>query len=210
MKSDIPKQFIPILGKRLSLYSFELFASLKDILEIIVVCPKGTENLFPSLSHLPVRFAEPGERRQDSVYNGFSKCSTESMLICIHDSARPLIRKEEIEKVMHAAKEYRAASLAVPLKVTIKEGDQQGMVRTTLDRSTLFEIQTPQAMTPDLLRKGLANAIEKNLTVTDDVSLVEMLNEPVKLVQGSYCNIKVTTKDDLHLAELLLKSREQV
>jgi len=208
MKSETPKQFIPLLGKRLVLYSLDLFLTLPDVYEIVIVCPKGFEEIFPSNTPVPLRFASPGARRQDSLFNGFSSLSLDSSLVCIHDAARPLIKREDVEKAIAAARKYQAAVLATSVKMTIKEANTEGMVLRTLDRSTLFEIQTPQVITSELLKKGLQLAYERDLTVTDDVSLVELLGHPVKLVPGSYTNIKITTPDDLLIAEHLLRNEK--
>jgi 2-C-methyl-D-erythritol 4-phosphate cytidylyltransferase len=204
MKSKTPKQFLSLHGKLIALYSFELFCSFKDIFEIIVVCEPHFQHLFSTPAFPHVHFALPGDRRQDSVYQGLQHVSLQSTLVCVHDSARPLLSKEDLQTLVEAAKTHHAAALAVPVKCTIKQSDSRGFVSTTLDRSTLWEMHTPQMATPALLKQGFVLAQNKNLTVTDDVSLVELTGHPVKLVQGSYNNLKITTPDDLALAEKLL------
>jgi len=206
MRSSTPKQYLPLGGKPLALYSLELFASCPAINEIIVVCDLSYQSLFiPNYPNL--LFASPGERRQDSVYNGLQRTSNPSQkthLICIHDSARPLATPSDLMNVLAEAQKHGAAVAANPVKNTIKECDFQGFVKRTLDRSKLWEMYTPQVVESSLLKKGFEIAINNNLTVTDDVALVELTGHPVKLVKGSYSNIKITTPEDLPLAETLL------
>lgn len=207
-----PKQYLPILGKPIALWSFELFISITQIHEIIVVCQNEHQDLFKTIfeeqkhQDLELKFALPGARRQDSVYNGFQKISPSSELVCIHDSARPLITKEMVERVLQDGYEVGAAAVGMPLKFTIKEADSKGNVVATPDRSRYWEVQTPQVIDPKLLKEAFIKANNENLTVTDDLSLVELLDKPVKMVEGSYSNLKITTPDDLHLAELLMKA----
>jgi 2-C-methyl-D-erythritol 4-phosphate cytidylyltransferase len=200
MGSSCPKQYLQLVDKPVIQYSIDLFKQIDVVKEIVVVSEPEYRHLFPGF-----KFALPGERRQDSVYNGLQVVSRESDLICIHDSARPLITVEMVQRLLHEAKSIGAAALGVPVKATIKEMTPETHVKQTLDRSTLWEIQTPQAMYPHLLQRGFALAREKGLTVTDDVSLVEFLGEPVKLVQGCYRNIKITTPEDLIVAETYAK-----
>ncbi len=198
-----PKQFLPLGGMPIVLHSFHLFASLKEVFEIIVVCDVSYRTLFPDLSSPRIRFATPGERRQDSVWNGLCACSEEAKLICIHDSARPLLAESDLHAVIAAGREHKAAALAAPVKQTIKQIDENGFVVKTLDRTYLWEMHTPQVIVPDLLKKGFAFAEKKKLTVTDDVALIELIDHPVKLVRGSDLNLKVTTPVDLTIVETL-------
>jgi 2-C-methyl-D-erythritol 4-phosphate cytidylyltransferase len=204
MESTIPKQYLPLRNKPLVLYSFELFLTLTGVVEIVVVCDPTYQHLFEAeLSPIPISFAIPGPRRQDSVFNGIQNLSTDS-LVCIHDSARPLIDLNSIYHVVKAADQWGAAALGVPVKGTIKVCDGARIVIDTPERSSLWEMQTPQVVRLDLIRRGFSEAQDRNVTVTDDVSLVELIGHPVKVVQGSYTNIKVTTSEDLILVEHLL------
>jgi 2-C-methyl-D-erythritol 4-phosphate cytidylyltransferase len=200
-----PKQFLPLGGIPIVLHSFHLFAALHDVAEIIVVCDIPYRIHFPDLSSPRVHFAMPGGRRQDSVWNGLCACLEQSNLICIHDSARPLLSEQDVRSVITAAREHRAAALAVPVKPIIKQGNDNGFVEKTLERSSLWEMHTPQVIAPDLLRKGFEIADKNRLTVADDTTLVELLGQPVKLVHGSEDNLKVMTPMDLTIVEALLK-----
>lgn len=200
MQSAIPKQFLSLQGKPVALYPFELFSSCPHVAEIIIVCEPQYQSLFPRFTLPAVKFALPGRRRQDSVYNGLLETSPQADLICIHDSARPFLSKDNLDQLLEEAKRYGAAALAVPAKNTIKETDPNQFVQRTLDRSNLWEMHTPQVATPSLLRKGFEIALEYNLDVTDDASLIELTGHPIKLVKDSYQNFKITTPEDWQIA----------
>lgn len=197
--SRTPKQFLVLGDKPLFQHSLELFLTLSNIVEIIVVIDEAYRHLVTT----PVKFANPGKERQDSVYNGLCKVSSLSEFILIHDSARPLVTKEAVLKVMEDGYAYLAATLATPLKFSVKEALSNHFVNKTIDRSKLFEIQTPQVIAKELLKEGFEFAKKNNCSVTDDVSLVELLGKPVKLTLGEPTNIKVTTPDDLEYANYL-------
>lgn len=211
MKSEVPKQFIHLHNKPIALYSFELFASLRGVEEIIVVCSPNYQELFQEsyqkiACHSSLKFALPGKRRQDSVFNGLQEVHPKANLVCIHDAARPLLTSKMVSDVLAAAHTHGAATIGVPVKYTIKECNKDCFVIRTPDRTHIWEIQTPQAMHLPLLREGFAFAAQHNLTVTDDASLIELIHRPVKLVEGCYSNIKITTKEDLYIAEALIKN----
>lgn len=194
-----PKQYLPLAGKIVALYSYELLKEIDQIDEVIVVCDPHYQSQFKN-----GKFALPGERRQDSLFNGLQQVSKDSQYILVHDAARPLVKPEDIEAAIDAAIEYGAACLATPVKMTIKQAGNDCMVIQTLPRETLFDIQTPQVIRKDILIKGFEKAQKEKITVSDDVSLAELIGHPVKLVMGSYENIKVTTPEDLLLAESVL------
>lgn len=195
MKSVVPKQFLLLKDKPIARYSFDLFTTLPEVFEIIVVCDPSYRHLFPSC-----KFADSGNERQDSVWNGLAQVSPDADLVAVHDSARPFITRELIQELIHEAVIYKAVASAVRVKATIKQASDDGIVVQTLDRSKLWEMHTPQITTPQLLREGLSLARARHLTVTDDAAAVELLGYPVKLVPGSYQNIKITTPEDLAIA----------
>lgn len=205
MKTSIPKQYLSIRDKPLALYSFELFLSLPEVEEIVIVCDPTYQSLFRSYSSkIPVSFALPGERRQDSVFNGIQQLKQETF-VCVHDAARPYIDEAIIRKTIKAAYTCGAAVVGVPVKSTIKICNSSQTVLSTPNRSQLWEVQTPQVVKLSILKQGYRIALDQNLTVTDDVSLAELAGAPVKVVEGSYSNIKVTTPEDLIFIERLLK-----
>lgn len=202
MKSEIPKQYLEIKNKPLALYSFEIFANMPEVETMVVVCEPEYQSLFTS-DQKQVQFATPGKRRQDSVFNGIQKIHGDP-IVCVHDAARPLIDPLLIRKTAEEAAKWGAAVLGVPVKGTVKVCNQDHLIISTPDRSKLWEMQTPQMIRLKLLQEGYAFAEAHHLTVTDDVSLIELLGKPVKVVEGSYLNMKVTTPEDLIIAERLM------
>lgn len=200
MGEEIPKQYLLLNGKPIARYSFDVFLAVPEITEITVVCDPSYRNVFTTESDKQIRFALPGTRRQDSVYNGLQSVSLEQKIICVHDAARPFIDAPLVSRVLEAGTQNGAATVGLPLKFTVKEATSDQFVKCTPDRSLLWEIQTPQVIRKDLLEAGFSYAIENNLTVTDDVSLVELINHPVKLIEGSPFNIKITVPADLVMA----------
>jgi 2-C-methyl-D-erythritol 4-phosphate cytidylyltransferase len=201
LRGDVPKQFLLLKGKPVAAHSLELFEAHPDVSEIILVCDVAYHALFTTYSK--VRFAPPGERRQDSVFNGLQVVSSDAHLVCVHDAARPHLSQPDLDAVIQEARIYGAAALATPARYTLRERDAQGNIRCTLDRSQIWEMHTPQCATPDLLKQGFALAQEKNQTVTDEVALIELTGHPVKLVLGSSLNFKITTSDDWKLSTAL-------
>nr|CAD1832175.1 unnamed protein product [Ananas comosus var. bracteatus] len=207
MGASMPKQYLPLLGQPIALYSFYTFSQMSEVKEIVVVCDPSYKDVFEDVIEdvqVNIKFALPGKERQDSVFNGFQEIDRDSELVCIHDSARPLASSGDIRKVLRDGWLNGAAVLGVPVKATIKEANSDSFVVKTLDRKTLWEMQTPQVIKPDLLRAGFELVNREGLEVTDDVSIVEHLKHPVYITEGSYTNIKVTTPDDLLLAERIL------
>nr|AOX15282.1 2-C-methyl-D-erythritol4-phosphate cytidylyl transferase [Withania somnifera] len=211
MGASMPKQYLPLLGQPIALYSFYTFSKMPQVKEIIVVCDPSYQDIFEDAKEniqVDLKFALPGKERQDSVYSGLQEVDSNSKLACIHDSARPLVQTEDVEKVLKDGWLVGAAVLGVPAKATIKEANTESFVVKTLDRKTLWEMQTPQVIKPELLKKGFELVNREGLEVTDDVSIVEHLKHPVYITEGSYTNIKVTTPDDLLLAERILNIEE--
>lgn len=208
MKATIPKQYLLLLNKPIALYSFEVFLALPEVEEIVVVCEEEYEAVFrPFQNQKRLSFARPGLRRQDSVYNGMQALQSENedQLICIHDSVRPLIDDSLVRKVVHMANYWEAAVSGVKVKATIKICDGAQIVLNTLDRTHLWEMHTPQVIRYSLLQEGFQQVHQQNITVTDDVALVELVGKPVKVVEGSYNNIKITTPEDLIIVKTILE-----
>lgn len=201
MQMTTPKQFLPLRNKPILSHSLEVFLHHPDVCEVIVVANEVYRSLFSAYNPL---HAEPGERRQDSLYNGLQKVSKKAKWVCVHDAARPFITHALLDTLFAEGKKVGAATLGVPIKWTIKEATTEGAILKTLNREHIYEIQTPQFLEKTLLEKGFAHANQHAITVTDDVSFAELLGHPVQLVQGSYRNIKITTPDDLYLAECII------
>jgi 2-C-methyl-D-erythritol 4-phosphate cytidylyltransferase len=205
MGANMPKQYLPLLGTPIALYSLKKFAEMEEVGEIVVVCDPSYRDVFEGCPvSKPVKFALPGKERQDSVSNGLNEVREGAALAAIHDSARPLVALEDAARCFADAQEHGAAVLAVPCKATVKEANADLSIAKTLDRSKLWEMQTPQVIKPDLLKRGFELVNEKGYEVTDDVSIVEFMGERVQITEGSYVNIKVTTPEDMFIAERLL------
>jgi len=147
-----------------------------------------------------------GKRRQDSVKNGIDHLSKEVDIVVIHDGVRPFVTREMIETSIRSAARFGAVVLAMPVRDTIKLAHPDGTVLRTLDRESLWQIQTPQTFQAPLIREAYQQAFHDGFTGTDDASLVERLGKTVHLLPGSYTNIKITTPEDLALAQLFLQN----
>ena len=147
-----------------------------------------------------------GEERQDSVYNGLLALSYDTDIVVVHDGARPLFSSETLASVIAAAQIHGAAACAVPAKDTVKLADDEGFVASTLPRGRIWLVQTPQAFRYELIIEAHRRAREENIFATDDTALVESIGGPVKLVMGSYENIKITTPEDLDVARAIINA----
>lgn len=197
--SSCPKQYVDLANKPLALYSYEFFSSLPEVSEIIVVCEPEKRALFPKAS-----FAPPGKRRQDSAYNGFSQCDPSSSLIAFHDAARPFLSEEKVRTAIEAAKRDGAAALARPATYTIKKATKDAIVTETLDRSTLWLLNTPQIIQRPLLEKGFSLLEDEEETVTDDLALIEKFHSTSRLIEDWPYNLKITHPQDLLIAQHFL------
>lgn len=192
-------------------HSIALFAGMPEVSQLIVVVADVYRRDFNQVAAelgIKLRFADPGKERQDSVYNGLCAVADGASLACIHDAARPLVTAQNVRDVLQDATAHGAAVLGVPSKATIKESADGEFVLRTIPRKRLWEIQTPQVIKPELLRRGFEKVHSEGLDVTDDVSIIEQLGEPVKITMGEYTNIKITTPEDMNIAESILKERE--
>ncbi len=146
-----------------------------------------------------------GATRQESVFNGLQRINEDTDLVVVHDGVRPFVTEDIIEICCKAAWKCGAAIAAVPVKDTIKVADEENFVKITPKRDTLWAIQTPQVFQRELLLKAHLYARDKKIEATDDAALIEQLDCQVKVVMGSYRNIKITTQEDLIVAKALQK-----
>jgi len=208
LKSKVPKQLIKIDSKPVLIYSLEVLNSHPAIKEIILVVNAGNKNAITKEARRyrikkVSKIVLGGRRRQDSVFNGLKATSPNADLVLIHDGVRPFIKKEFILALINAACKSGAAVIGVPVKATIKEAGSPFVVKKTLEREKLWEIQTPQVFKKDLIMKAY-NKFGRQ-AVTDDAVLAERFGAKVRLVLGSYHNIKITTREDLAIAKGILK-----
>lgn len=200
MKGEIPKTFLEIKNKPLIHYSLETFNSLGCFKEIVVVCLDEYRSYFPK----EILITKPGNRRQDSVKNGLLALKSDADLIMIHDGARPLVKKNDLLRLLELGKDKPGSALAMPVKNSLKKVSKENEITESLSRENLWEVYTPQLIQKDLLLKGFAFAEKNNLTVTDDLSLIEALGYTPLLVPSSFPNIKLTCPSDLFILEALL------
>lgn len=207
MKIDKSKLLLEINGKTVIERSVEAFLNIDGIDRVIVTARELDIKQFSKLiNDERVSFVVGGSTRQESVKNAIMSVD-EADLVIIHDGARPLILKEDIEKTIESAKQFGASAVGVPVKDTIKVIDDNSVVISTPDRSKLFAVQTPQIFSFEMYKKALSKAEQDNMDFTDDCQLIEYIGGKVKMVQGSYDNIKITTPDDIALAENILRNR---
>lgn len=204
MQAEKPKQFLSLGDRCIALYSLDLLKAMPETREIIVVCDPLFRHYFAKYQGL--KWALPGARRQDSVYNGLQQILPEAEYVCVHDACRPFIDEKLVRRVFAAAQECGAAAAGMPIKFTVKEVNHLGLVMKTPDRAFFWEIQTPQIVRKKILNDGFIKALAHSLSVTDDTSLAELVGSAVKLVEGAYSNIKITTPEDLAMAHTLVKS----
>ena len=211
MGTDIPKQFLDIKGKPVLGYTVEAFEKNENIDSIIIVtsaekidyCRKEIVEKY-SFNKV-IKIVEGGSERQFSVYNAIKAIDENTDIVLIQDGARPFIMKEDIDKVIKGVIENGAAVMAVKSKDTIKVADENGFVKDTPDRSFIWNIQTPQGFLLPIIKEAYKKAEEDRFIGTDDSMLAERLGYKVKLIEGHYTNIKITTKDDLWVAKNILE-----
>lgn len=213
MKSNINKQFINIEGKPVLYYSIDAFNRNPLIDSIVVVCGRDEieycrENVVKKYGlDKVVKIVEGGRERQNSVFNGL-KVLKNCGIVLIHDGARPLVTSKIIEDGIRYSNMYGACACGMKPKDTIKIKSENGFSRTTLNREELFLVQTPQCFKYDLIYDCHKKVIEEKIQVTDDTMVVEHYGNNVYLYEGSYDNIKITTPEDLNIAETMLKGME--
>lgn len=207
----IPKQFLCIEDKSIISITVEKFLNNDKIHEVIVVVNRNylkyCSNIFKKLPKSKDFYIVcGGESRQKSVFNGLNKVNNNCDYVLIHDAVRPFILDLDINNLIDNIIEYRAVTLGVRVKDTIKVVDEDGISINTLNRDTLWNIQTPQCFNVDLIKSAHLKAEENKFIATDDCSLVEKLGEKVKIIEGNCFNIKITTREDLILAKEIFKN----
>ena len=215
MGRELSKQYLALGGMPLLVHTLNVFerCPLVDAL-LVVVPPSDVEavrtEMLPRWSLKKLAGVIPGgKERQDSVRAGIEALERETELVVIHDAVRPFITVELIENCIRAAAEEGAATVGVPVKDTVKEVGADGRVMRTCDRNLLWLTQTPQAFRRDIIENAHRAAVRDGYRGTDDTSLVERLGIAVRMIRGDYGNIKITTPEDLVIAEALLAASRQ-
>jgi len=207
------KQFFLLADKPILTHTLDKFESCPLIDSILLVV--GQEDMDYCLKEIIEKnkyrkisqIVPGGKRRQDSVKNGMDALSRDANIVVIHDGVRPFVTREMIEDSIHSAQRFGAVVMAMPVKETIKMANADGTVLKTLDRESLWQIQTPQTFQAHVIKEAYQKATENGFVGTDDASLVERLGMKVHILPGSYTNIKITTPEDLILANLFLRMR---
>lgn len=188
--------------------SVRAFDECPEVDELVIVTGASSENAQRAAAccKKPVRLVRGGSTRAESARSGVA--AAHGRLVAVHDAARPFVSQSVIADTIAAAARCGAAAPAVPVKDTIKRA-RDSLVEATLERSELFAVQTPQVFQVDLIKAALVKALEDGAALTDDCGAVERLGIGVSLTQGDYCNLKITTPEDLAVAEALFAWREQ-
>ena len=202
------KLFFNINEKPVLAYTIEIFQKCSFVDEIVIMT---RQELLESVAAICSEYKFDkvtkvmlgGETRTLSVFNGVFAVSKKSKLIAIHDGARACTDADTIERTLKSAAKYHAAAPAVAVTSTLKRVSGK-VITETIDRSKLVEIQTPQIFTAEIIKAALTNVIKKSIDITDDCMAAEIIGVPVRIVEGSRKNIKITDKDDLKIAESLL------
>lgn len=211
MGGKTSKQYLAIGGTPILVETLIVFNTSPYIDEIILVSPTDDLTLINTMVkdynlNKVSKVVEGGKERQDSISNGLDALDRSSSIVLVHDGVRPFISDEIIKELIDAVNQYGAAIVAVPVKDTVKKVLHTS-ITGTVPRENLWLAQTPQAFSTKVIIDAYANAREKGLMGTDDASLVEAMGLDVKIVMGSYENIKITTPEDLIFAEAIKKER---
>ena len=202
------KPFVPLSGRAVWLHSAEKFMNRPDVKQTIVVVAKADREEFnrkfgANIAILGLDVVEGGAERVDSVAKALERLNDGIDMVAVHDAARPCLTDKWIEQVFQAAERDGAAILALKVAETLKRTDDGKRIAETVDRGSMWAAQTPQVFRRDLLVEAYAK--RGGVKVTDDAQLVERLGRPVTLVPCSPLNLKITTRDDLKLAEQVLR-----
>ncbi len=209
MRMGFDKTFAKLKGRPVLTWAVEKFEACATISDIVVVVSgesvADAEALVQDSGSRKVRqIVAGGAARHLSVWNGLQALAGPIHLVAIHDAARPLVRVADIEAAVAQAELYGAAALATPVVDTLKSADQANVVASNVDRSGLWAMQTPQVFRRDWLEAAYKRLMESSESVTDEVSAVQAIGHPVRLVQGDTWNLKITYPRDLDLAEKLV------
>jgi len=212
LKSKISKPLVVIFGKPLIVYSLLALERQSRVDEIIVVAnahnQAGIMRLIRQYRIKKVKtVVTGGALRQDSVRNGLAQVNQRDGLVLIHDAGRPFIQQSALGQLISKASKTKAAVLAVPVKATIKSVTKKLLVNKTFSREALWQIQTPQVFACSLIKRAFKEF--GRIPVTDDSSLVEKMGVKVHIVKGSYSNIKITTREDILIAECIARGNQR-
>ncbi len=207
--NGVNKQLLELGGIPVAVRSMLAFEQLDEVTEIIVSARENEIDEYKKLAekHGVTKLkavVKGGETRQQSIFSAYKEVSKETRYVAVHDGARPLVSPENIKQCIRDASIFGGAVLGVPVKDTIKNVDG-GLITDTPDRRKLYITQTPQIFRKDIYVKGINFALSHELDFTDDCQLAEAVGAKVAMTESSYRNIKITTPEDIAVAEILLK-----
>lgn len=210
MGPKVDKLFLEVAGRPVLAHTWEQFDRCREIAQIIIVVREGLQETVRSLASkfdFKKNFAIVlgGSERQDSVWNGLEALDPASEIVAIQDAARPCTSEDLIVATIAAAREVGASVAAQPVTDTVKQSQDGRLVERTLDRSTLWAVQTPQTFRVEVIRRAMSEVRRKGLSVTDDTAACEFIGQAVRLVVGREPNPKVTRPEDLAYIEFLLR-----
>jgi 2-C-methyl-D-erythritol 4-phosphate cytidylyltransferase len=218
MGQKIPKPYLLLAGKPILAHTLRVFETVREVDQVIVaVHPDDLDycqdNVISPFNFKKVlRLVPGGKERQDSVYHALKVLQNEEDLevILVHDGVRPFITREHLLRVIQGARRHGAVVLGWPAQDTLKKVNSQGLVLGTMERQDIWQIQTPQGFQAALLWRAFVEAYGRDFYGTDEASLVEEIQHPVVVLSGSPFNLKITTPDDLRLAEALLPALKKM
>ena len=216
MAEHMPKQYLEIGGKPILSYSVDAFENAEDINEIILVVPQGQVEYCEQTIARPADYTkitkiiEGGQTRQESSYKGVISTSPKNDFVMIHDGARPFVQRQEIRDLAEKLAENDAVIMAVAVKDTIKKVSGVSIIEKSLERNCLWAALTPQAFRRELIIDAHEQALKAGYQATDDAALLESMGYKVRVTEGDYMNIKITTKEDMVFAEAILAYRRNL
>ncbi|MBI3800720.1 MAG: 2-C-methyl-D-erythritol 4-phosphate cytidylyltransferase [Deltaproteobacteria bacterium] len=210
MGTLLPKPFLALAGVPLLIHTVRNLLRSPLITKLVIVVAAEREVFLQDLLErygpfsVPIGLVHGGRERQDSVRLGLAALDPACEVVVIHDAARPFIAAEIVDRSVAAAVEVGGALVAIPVKDTLKQVDEDNTVLATVPRQSLWLAQTPQTFRVQLIREAHARAVSEGIIATDDAALLERIGAQVKVVRGDPLNFKITTPDDLRLAEAIL------
>lgn len=215
MGAGAPKQFLMLGGVPLMVHALRALERAPSVTEVVLVVPK--EEQARALSEVVERHGlkkvlkvvPGGATRQESVHHGLHEVGEDVEIVMVHDAVRPFVTPDLIERSIEAARKHGGAIAAVPMKDTPKQAGPDGLIQRTLDRHELWLAQTPQTFRRALVVEAYRKAEIEHVHGTDDAALVERLGHKIGLVEGSWENIKITTPEDMILAEAILAAKKK-
>lgn len=210
MNSNIPKQYLILNNKPILAYTLEKFQKCEDIDDIILVVNKDDinyckDNIVSKFNISKVKnIIGGGNERQYSVFNGLNYLDKKTNIVLIHDGVRPFLKSEDISTIISEAINYDCCVVGVKVKDTVKVCDKNGFVNDTPERDYLWLAQTPQIFKYNVILDIYNKALKENILGTDDSMLAERFGYRVKMIEGNYNNIKITTPEDLKFGEAIL------